>query len=129
MSHRPRKRFGQNFLQDPQIIFQIAEAINPRDNQHLVEIGPGKGALTDELVKHSGLLDIIELDRDLVAMLRKKYEGDNPFEYFRVGDYDRRSGQGLQPNQGRMHFGAGFKAFRGDIEQFIGSATVLHQDT
>ena len=76
MTHRPRKRFGQNFLQDPQIIFQIAEAINPRKNQHLVEIGPGKGALTNELVEHVGVLDLIELDRDLVEILKKKYEGN-----------------------------------------------------
>ena len=76
MTHRPRKRFGQNFLQDPQIIFQIAEAINPRDNQHLVEIGPGKGALTNELVGHVGFLDLIELDRDLVSILKKQFEGN-----------------------------------------------------
>ena len=75
MRHRPRKRFGQNFLQNPQIIFQIAEVINPRDNQHLVEIGPGKGALTNELVEHVGFLDLIELDRDLVEFLEKKFEG------------------------------------------------------
>ncbi len=76
MTHRPRKRFGQNFLQDPQIIFQIAEAINPRENQHLVEIGPGNGALTNELVEYVGFLDLIELDRDLVEILKKKF-GDN----------------------------------------------------
>ncbi len=73
MNHRPRKRFGQNFLQDSQVIFQIVAAINPMENQHLVEIGAGKGALTDELVESGGFLDIIEMDWDLVTILNKKF--------------------------------------------------------
>jgi 16S rRNA (adenine1518-N6/adenine1519-N6)-dimethyltransferase len=67
--HRPRKRFGQNFLQDPSVIDSIASAINPSEGDALVEIGPGQGALTESLVGHCARLDVIELDRDLLAGL------------------------------------------------------------
>lgn len=68
---RPRKRFGQNFLQDNLVIHQICQAIQPRQGEYLVEIGPGQGALTRELLKITGQLIAIELDRDLIAPLRK----------------------------------------------------------
>ncbi|GAB3282168.1 16S rRNA (adenine(1518)-N(6)/adenine(1519)-N(6))-dimethyltransferase RsmA [Parahaliea aestuarii] len=68
-SHLPRKRFGQNFLQDAAIIGRIADAIQPREDDHLVEIGPGQGALTEALVTSGCRLDVVELDRDLVAGL------------------------------------------------------------
>jgi len=67
--HRPRKRFGQNFLLDAGIIGRIVEAIHPGKADHLVEIGPGQGALTEHLVTASDRVDVIELDRDLVAGL------------------------------------------------------------
>ena len=67
--HRPRKRFGQNFLHDEAVIDSIASAIAPRATDHLVEIGPGQGALTEVLVDGCGQLDVVELDRDLVAGL------------------------------------------------------------
>lgn len=68
-THRPRKRFGQNFLTDEGIISQIAGAIAPRESDHIVEIGPGQGALTETLAPTGCRLDVIELDRDLVAGL------------------------------------------------------------
>jgi 16S rRNA (adenine1518-N6/adenine1519-N6)-dimethyltransferase len=67
--HRPRKRFGQNFLRDPGVIHRIVSAIHPREEEHLVEIGPGQGALTAALVTSGCQLDVIELDRDLVPGL------------------------------------------------------------
>ncbi|MDH5594252.1 MAG: 16S rRNA (adenine(1518)-N(6)/adenine(1519)-N(6))-dimethyltransferase RsmA, partial [Gammaproteobacteria bacterium] len=73
MEHRPRKRFGQNFLHDPNIISRIIDAIHPRDDQQLVEIGPGQGALTSFLLDRINHLDVVELDRDLVTLLRKKF--------------------------------------------------------
>lgn len=73
--HRARKRFGQNFLTDDSVIRQIARAINPQPDQHLVEIGPGKGALTTELIGSAGKLDVIELDRDLVPLLQQRFAG------------------------------------------------------
>lgn len=69
---RARKRFGQNFLHDEAIIEAIIEAISPGEGQHLVEIGPGRGALTAPLLTRCDKLDVIELDRDLVPLLRQK---------------------------------------------------------
>lgn len=65
----PRKRFGQHFLQDKHVVSQIIQAIAPSPDYNFVEIGPGKGALTFELLKHVEHLSIIELDRDLVSEL------------------------------------------------------------
>ncbi|MTI62356.1 16S rRNA (adenine(1518)-N(6)/adenine(1519)-N(6))-dimethyltransferase RsmA [Methylophaga sp.] len=73
-SHYPRarKRFGQNFLHDEAIIEGILEVISPDKGQHLVEIGPGRGALTMPLLSRCDQLDVIELDRDLVPLLASK---------------------------------------------------------
>ena len=69
---RARKRFGQNFLQDEMIIADIVAAIDPQLDEHLVEIGPGRGAITESLVKYCNRLDVIELDRDLIPLLENK---------------------------------------------------------
>jgi len=71
VKHIPRKRFGQHFLSDPAIIDAIVRAIDPRPGQAMVEIGPGLAALTQPLVERIGQLQVIELDRDLAARLRK----------------------------------------------------------
>ena len=71
--HTPRKRFGQNFLHDTGVIDKIVRTINPQPGQHLVEIGPGQGALTEPLLHHLDSLDAVELDRDLVTLLTEKY--------------------------------------------------------
>lgn len=63
--HRARKRFGQNFLHDPLVIERMLAAIAPRPADKLLEIGPGKGALTIPLLERHGELAAIELDRDL----------------------------------------------------------------
>lgn len=73
MMHKARKRFGQNFLHDQAIIRRIIQAIAPANSDHLVEIGPGLGALTEELLASAGALDAIELDRDLPPILRSKF--------------------------------------------------------
>ena len=72
--HIPRKRFGQHFLTDRGIIEDIVQAIAPAAGQTMVEIGPGLGAMTQPLVKRLGHLTVIELDRDLAVLLRKKPE-------------------------------------------------------
>ena len=72
MSHKPRKRFGQNFLIDQQIINQIISTISPKKNDNIIEIGPGKGALTFPLIDHLKNIHVIEIDRDLIALLQKK---------------------------------------------------------
>ena len=71
MSHIPRKRFGQHFLVDPAITEGIADLIEPRSGQALVEIGPGLGALTEPLLQRGASLTVIELDRDLAARWRR----------------------------------------------------------
>ena len=67
MIHHARKRFGQNFLQDAGIIYSIVALINPSAEMQVIEIGPGLGALTKPLLKNLDHLDLLEIDRDLVA--------------------------------------------------------------
>ena len=76
MSHRPRKRFGQNFLVDQRIVEQIVAAINPLPGEKLVEIGPGEGALTAPLLQRVAHLDAVEVDRDLCAALAARFPAD-----------------------------------------------------
>lgn len=83
--HRPRKRFGQNFLHDPGIIERIVRAISPSPDDRLVEIGPGLGALTAPLVESAARLDVVELDRDLVPRLEARFAGR---ENFRIHNTD-----------------------------------------
>jgi 16S rRNA (adenine1518-N6/adenine1519-N6)-dimethyltransferase len=71
--HRARKRFGQNFLSDPNIIRKIIDAIRPVAGEAMVEIGPGLGAMTVPLVERLGHLHVVEIDRDLIARLREQY--------------------------------------------------------
>jgi len=70
--HRARKRFGQNFLQDDGIIYSIVALINPGPDMHVIEIGPGLGALTIPLLRNLDQLDLLEIDRDLVAYWNQK---------------------------------------------------------
>ncbi|MBE02695.1 16S rRNA (adenine(1518)-N(6)/adenine(1519)-N(6))-dimethyltransferase RsmA [Marinobacter lutaoensis] len=83
--HKARKRFGQNFLHDPGVIERIVRAINPAPDDALVEIGPGLGALTEELLALNPRLQVVELDRDLIPVLRTKF-----FNYpdFRIHEAD-----------------------------------------
>ena len=71
--HVARKRFGQNFLIDPQVIADIVNAVAPQRGDRVVEIGPGLGALTDPLLKRVDHLQVVEIDRDIIARLRKRY--------------------------------------------------------
>jgi 16S rRNA (adenine1518-N6/adenine1519-N6)-dimethyltransferase len=69
--HIARKRFGQHFLHDRHYIERIVQAFHPAPGQHIVEIGPGLGVLTRELLAHTPQLHAVELDRDLVARLQQ----------------------------------------------------------
>jgi len=73
MKHIARKRFGQNFLQDDRVLGDIIDAIGPADGDTMVEIGPGLAAMTDLLLKSLPHMHVVELDRDLVARLEKRY--------------------------------------------------------
>lgn len=71
--HQARKRFGQNFLIDTDIINQIIQSIYPQRDQTLVEIGPGLGALTEPLLATGAPLHVIEIDRNLVNRLQQRF--------------------------------------------------------
>lgn len=73
MKHVARKRFGQNFLIDQGIISGIISAIDPRRDDTVVEIGPGLGALTEPLLQRLDHLHVVEIDRDLIARLKKRH--------------------------------------------------------
>lgn len=81
---RARKRFGQHFLHDPGVLQKIVYSISPGPADHVVEIGPGRGALTHALLEEwtrltegNATLDLIEIDRDLAPVLRDEF-ADNP---------------------------------------------------
>ena len=75
--HHPRKRFGQNFLRDESTIEAIVRAIAPDDSDHIVEIGPGLGALTELLAPAATRLTLIEKDSRLVPRLRNVFNADH----------------------------------------------------
>lgn len=83
--HRARKRFGQNFLHDPNVIRRIVAGIRPKPDQTLLEIGPGQGALTGALLETGCELHALELDRDLIPVLERQF-GANPRFHLRQGD-------------------------------------------
>jgi len=95
-AHRPRKRFGQHFLTDPGVIDAIVRAIDPKPDDVIVEIGPGRGAITGPLATGAGHLHCVELDRDLASVLRRRYANDDDvtiheadalkFDYAALGD-------------------------------------------
>ena len=73
MTPAPRKRFGQHFLTAHEVIEQIVAAIAPQPTDIIVEIGPGRGAITDPLARSGANLHAVEFDRDLVESLRHRY--------------------------------------------------------
>lgn len=83
-SHKARKRFGQNFLIDHGIIRDIVRAVHPQKQDNIVEIGPGKGAITQLLADSCDNLNVIELDRDLVPWLKIKFEKHPNFQLFQA---------------------------------------------
>ena len=99
MKHIPRKRFGQNFLKDPAVLDAIIDAIAPRPEDIMVEIGPGMGAMTERLLPHLKRMDAVELDRDLASFLKKKFK-DTPLTIHQ-GDALAFDFQSLQPALGQ----------------------------
>ena len=95
MTQRPRKRFGQHFLHDRAVIQRIVDAICPDQGIPIVEIGPGRGALTVPLLQRTGRLDVIEIDRDLVALLAEQCR--------ELGELHIHSADALEFNYCRLH--------------------------
>ena len=78
--HKARKRFGQNFLHDAGVIDRIIRAVAPREGDHLVEIGPGQGAITSGLLASGAKLDVVELDHDLHPILMGQFGFNDRFQ-------------------------------------------------
>ena len=75
-AHIPRKRFGQHFLNDSQVIGDIVSAIQPKRDDCMVEIGPGLAAITDPLAARLAHLHVVEIDRDIIARLKKRFSAE-----------------------------------------------------
>lgn len=73
-AHQPRKRFGQHFLIDHHVLKNMVDALALQPTDHVIEIGPGLGALTDYLLPYLNHLDLVELDHDLIKHLHEKYD-------------------------------------------------------
>jgi 16S rRNA (adenine1518-N6/adenine1519-N6)-dimethyltransferase len=74
MRHVAKKRFGQNFLIDEYLINRIIDLINPKIDEEIIEIGPGFGALTTPILARIPYLNVIEIDRDIIAYLKQKFD-------------------------------------------------------
>ncbi|MBF8177542.1 16S rRNA (adenine(1518)-N(6)/adenine(1519)-N(6))-dimethyltransferase RsmA [Herminiimonas contaminans] len=74
MKHIPRKRFGQNFLTDDTVLYNIIRVIDPQPKDTMVEIGPGLAAMTRLLLEGVEQMHVVELDRDLVERLKKNFD-------------------------------------------------------
>jgi 16S rRNA (adenine1518-N6/adenine1519-N6)-dimethyltransferase len=78
-STRAKKSLGQNFLVDERIVERIIRAFEPRADEIVVEIGPGRGVMTSRLVERAGRVVAVELDRDLIPLLRERFDGKDNF--------------------------------------------------
>jgi len=76
----PRHRFGQNFMIDQNLIRVIADAATPTAGEVVIEVGPGTGTLTDELLSRGVDLVAVEIDRDLAKLLRERFENEPRFK-------------------------------------------------
>jgi len=118
MKHVARKRFGQNFLTDKQVLSDIIDAIAPRQGETMVEIGPGLAAMTALLLKQLDHMHVVELDRDLVTRLEKAY----PRERLTV-----HSGDALKFDFGAIPVAAGQKLrVVGNLPYNISSPLLFH---
>ncbi len=77
-----RRKFGQNYLSDPAIIFEMGQAISPQANSNFFEIGPGMGALTKALNQDGISIKAIDIDQNNIDYLSKQFTGPAKFEFF-----------------------------------------------
>lgn len=116
--HRARKRFGQNFLHDPGVIERIVKSIRPKATDCLVEIGPGMGALTEPLLEATGRLNVVELDRDLIPILRTKF--------FNYPDFKIHEGDALKFDFTQLQNGAEPLRIVGNLPYNISTPLIFH---
>lgn len=117
MKHIPKKRFGQNFLTDDNVLHEIIRAIAPAPDDLMVEIGPGQGAMTRLLLETLRQLRVVELDRDLVALLQKKFSADRLLIH---------SGDALQYDFGALAAGERRLRVVGNLPYNISSPLLFH---
>jgi len=117
MSHRARKRFGQNFLHDPQVIDRIIRAINPLSGQQVLEIGPGLAALTRPLLEILEQLTVVEIDRDVIAWL----EQNLPYPGLRI-----HAGDALKTDLTELYPQGGPLRIVGNLPYNISSPLLFH---
>ena len=117
VNHQARKRFGQNFLVDQQIITQIVSAINPKAEDNLIEIGPGMAAITEHLIKYCPAMSVLELDRDLVAFLQEKFAHNDQFTVH--------SGDALKTDFAQFHQGRELRLV-GNLPYNISTPLLFH---
>jgi len=104
-----RKSLGQHFLTDPRILDRIADAVALAPDETVVEIGPGRGSLTDALLKRAGRVVAIEIDRKLVELLRERYANESRLTII--------EGDVLEVNLGELAGGA--YALAGNVPYYI----------
>lgn len=112
----PRKRFGQHFLSDTRVLDSIADALGDLSERTVIEIGPGRGALTDRLAARARRLVAIEVDRDLVQHLRARY-ADRPHVEIVEGDV-------LQSNLAEL--AGGPYVLAGNVPYYITTPIIFH---
>jgi 16S rRNA (adenine1518-N6/adenine1519-N6)-dimethyltransferase len=117
VKHIPKKRFGQNFLTDDNVLHEIIRAIAPAPGDLMVEIGPGQGAMTRLLLEALKQLQVIELDRDLVALLHKRFNADRLLIH---------SGDALQYDYGALVSGERRLRVVGNLPYNISSPLLFH---
>ncbi|MFN9205234.1 MAG: 16S rRNA (adenine(1518)-N(6)/adenine(1519)-N(6))-dimethyltransferase RsmA, partial [Gemmatimonas sp.] len=112
----PRKRFGQHFLKDSRVLDDIADALGDLRGRTVVEIGPGRGALTDRLVSRAARVAAIEVDRDLVQYLRTRYAGQPHVEIV----------EGDVLTQSLGHVAGGPYVLAGNVPYYITTPIIFH---
>jgi len=117
-AHRARKRFGQNFLVDQNIINKIVSAIHPKADENLVEIGPGQGAMTRGLLEGCPTMRVVELDHDLVPLLEEKF-GQYP-------DFKVYQGDALKTDFQQFQSGSELLRVAGNLPYNISTPLIFH---
>ena len=76
-----RRKYGQNYLKDPAILFEMGEVISPNDSDNFIEIGPGTGALTNQINKKNINITAVDIDASNIEILRSKFRGPANFHF------------------------------------------------
>ena len=80
-SRNIRRKYGQNYLKDPAILFEMGEVISPNDSDKFIEIGPGIGALTNQINKENINITAVDIDANNIEILKKKFKGPANFHF------------------------------------------------